>query len=240
VQFVWNGVNDEANLRQFLAANVQWAELDVCLNRTRQRVILRHDPLPEMLADEDEAYLFLEDILETVQDAGKSVDLDLRENGPVLDRVVEMLRLYPFAPTRLWFTGALETLQEDGFRILAREYPGAILQCPIDFLVPLIVSLPAQAQTILETLRLWGVNRLALHWYTADLATMLDTLDAWGWEVTIDGVPDLEAFVKTVLLLPRAITSDFNFPAWHYYGRGAGKHGAYHRYTIKQLKSTVG
>jgi hypothetical protein len=55
VQFVWNGVNDEANLRQFLAANVQRAELDVCLNRTRQRVILRHDPLPDMLADEDEA-----------------------------------------------------------------------------------------------------------------------------------------------------------------------------------------
>jgi len=49
IQFVWHGVNDEANLRQFATSNVQWAELDVRLDPTKEHVILRHDPTPRFL-----------------------------------------------------------------------------------------------------------------------------------------------------------------------------------------------
>jgi hypothetical protein len=45
-------------------------------------------------------------------------------------------------------------------------------------------------------------------------------------------VPDLEQFLRAVLLLPRSLTADFNFPEWHYFGRGSGQHGSYHRYRI--------
>jgi len=37
-----------------------------------------------------------------------------------------------------------------------------------------------------------------------------------------------------VLLLPRSITADFNFPEWHYFGRGAGQRGLYHRYQLER------
>jgi hypothetical protein len=47
--------------------------------------------------------------------------------------------------------------------------------------------------------------------------------DQFEFDVNIYDVPDLETFLKTVLLMPRSVTSDFNFPKWHYFGRGSGK-----------------
>ena len=46
------------------------------------------------------------------------------------------------------------------------------------------------------------------------------------------GVPDLESFLQAALMLPCSLTADFNFPAWHYYGRGAGEERAYHHYDL--------
>ena len=46
----------------------------------------------------------------------------------------------------------------------------------------------------------------------------LRSLEDFGCEVNLYAVPDLEAFLRP-LLLPRSITTDFNFPAWHYFGR---------------------
>jgi len=54
-------------------------------------------------------------------------------------------------------------------------------------------------------------------------------LEEGGWPVNIYGIPDLEAFLEASLLLPRSV-ADFNFPNWHYFGRGSGQHRAYHRY----------
>ena len=41
IQFVWRGVNDDANLRQFLASRVQWGECDVRMHPRRSEVVLR-------------------------------------------------------------------------------------------------------------------------------------------------------------------------------------------------------
>jgi hypothetical protein len=63
---------------------------------------------------------------------------------------------------------------------------------------------------------------------------LFDRLDDWGYEMNIYAVPDLEQFLRAVLLLPRSITADFNFPEWHYFGRGAGQRGLYHRYQLER------
>ncbi len=55
-------------------------------------------------------------------------------------------------------------------------------------------------------------------------------MDRWGFEVNIYNVPDLESFLQAVLQQPCSVTSDFNFPKWHYYGRGAGQHAERHEY----------
>jgi hypothetical protein len=57
-------------------------------------------------------------------------------------------------------------------------------------------------------------------------------MEQWGYEVNIYNVPDLEQFLQAVLLLPSSVTSDFNFPKWHHYGRGPGKHGTFHQHPV--------
>jgi hypothetical protein len=45
------------------------------------------------------------------------------------------------------------------------------------------------------------------------------------------GVEDLESFLEAALLVPSSVTADFNFPDWHYFGRGSGN-GGHHRYGL--------
>ena len=54
------------------------------------------------------------------------------------------------------------------------------------------------------------------------------------FEVNIYNVSDLESFLQAMILMPRSITSDFNFPKWHYYGRGSGKEGDHLEYQEKR------
>jgi hypothetical protein len=46
--------------------------------------------------------------------------------------------------------------------------------------------------------------------------------------VNISNVPDLEAFLQAALMLPKSITSFFNFPKWFYTG-SADEPVQYHR-----------
>jgi hypothetical protein len=97
-------------------------------------------------------------------------------------------------------------------------------------LAPLIVAAPEQAHKTMQMLNDWGINRFSISWEQAHLRDLFDQMDQWGYEVNIYGVSDLENFLQAVLLLPRSVTSDFNFPQWHYYGHGPGKGGAYLTY----------
>ena len=49
-------------------------------------------------------------------------------------------------------------------------------------------------------------------------------------------VPDLKSFLQAVLLMPRSITSDFNFPKWHYYGRGSGQDSEHYEYSVHKTR----
>ncbi len=76
----------------------------------------------------------------------------------------------------------------------------------------------------------WGINRFSISWERPNLRELFDQMDLWNYQVNIYGVPDLETFLQAVLLLPRSVTSDFNFPQWHYYGHGSGKGGVHLAY----------
>ena len=106
------------------------------------------------------------------------------------------------------------------------------ISVPVDFLGPLLLAAPTLAGEVLEALRSWGVNHWSLDWRTPGIRELMDRLEERGWGVNVYGVPDLEAFLEASLLLPRSVTADFNFPDWHYFGRGAGQHRAYHRYEL--------
>jgi hypothetical protein len=216
VEFAWHGVNDEPNLRQFLGSNVKWAECDVRLDPTGSELIVRHDNFAENPLAENEKWLMLDHLLEMLHERGRHVKLDLKAGGAVVDKVLGLVNDIGFSDERLWFNGNVERLQEHRIQQLATAHPGAIVQCPVDFLAPLICSAVQKASEILEMLAAWGVNRFSISWLTHDMREFLEQMDQWGYEVNIYNVPDLEAFLQAVLLTPRSVTSDFNFPKWYY------------------------
>jgi len=236
VQLVWHGANDAANMRQYLASDVHWVEVDVRLEPGNYNVILRHDPFSETPWVPDEEWLTLPEVLEKIKANRRAIKLDLKIGETLLDRVLELVAAAELADENLWFNANIETLTEQGFRLLADVHPKAILQCPIDFLVPLILATPDKAHETLQMLTDWGINRFSLSWDQEELRIIFEKMDLWGYGVNIWNVPDLESFLQAVYLMPRSVTSDFNFPQWHYYGRGAGKKGDHHDYKIQKNK----
>ena len=235
IQFVWHGVNDDVNLRQFLASEIHWGECDIRLDPVSGRLILRHDSFNVSPLQEDEEWLNLDTVLARLHKHEKRVKLDLKTGGNLIDQVLGLVERIGFAASDLWFNGTVEDLNEDGFRKLSQAHPGAILQCPVDFLVPLVCSAPQKAHEILDMFATWGINRFSVNWQIEDMRTLFDRMDRWGFEVNIYKVLDLEDFLAAVLMMPRSITSDFNFPKWHYYGRGSGEEGERYEYSMQKV-----
>ncbi|MEN6315759.1 MAG: hypothetical protein ABFD25_16105 [Clostridiaceae bacterium] len=220
VQFVWHAVNDHANLRQFLISNIQWAECDVRINPLDDTIILRHYSFAVAPLSPDEQFLTFQELLTSITCNNKNIKIDFKESGRLTEKVFELLAHHHLSDDRLWFSGRIEKLQENGFRKIAQTYPNSIIQCPIDFLAPLVLDSPAKAYEILKKLTSWGINRFSLKWKTPHLSLIVEIIEQWGFRLNIYNVPDLESFLKAVLLLPCSITSDFNFPKWHYTGHG--------------------
>ncbi len=228
VQFVWHGINEEDNLHEFMRSNVQWGEMDVRLHPKTDQLVLHHDEFgepPHRIRD----LLRLEDVLNRFKNAGKSVKIDLKEEA-ALDRVISAVESSGIEHSRLWFNGKIETLQPEGFRRLAAAFPSATVQCSINYLAPLMTTMPDRARALLEEFASWGINRFSVKWNTAYKREMLDLLDDWGFGMNIYNVPDLQSFLRAVLMQPRSVTSDFNFPKWRIYGRGLGEADRHHGY----------
>jgi hypothetical protein len=232
VQLVWHGINDEVNLRQFLASDIFWGELDVRREPLSDKLLLRHDSFEESPLQADEDFHLVKDYLDRINNQGRGAKLDLKEGGITIDRLLEEVKTIKIEATHLWFNGNVERLQEEGFRKISQRLPSAVLQCPVDFLAPLVLGAPEKAKEILDMFRDWGINRYSLNWMTPNKREIFDQMDHWGFEVNIYNVPDLEAFLQAALLLPRSITSDFNFPKWFYYGRGSGEKLARFKYEM--------
>lgn len=237
VDFVWHGVNEKANLRQFLGSDVTWGEVDVRTDPSSGILILHHDVLYSH--PETEQILELQYAIRAFNRFDKSIELDFKEGQPTIDQVLRILADEGIDGSRLWFTGTVDIVEEEGFRKLHQAYPSAVVQSTIDYLAERIVNDPDVARGILQEHQCWGVNRYSIKWGYPQLKLIIDRLSSWGFEIDVYGVPDLDVFLKTVLLAPRAITADFNFPQWHYFGRGAGKNGEYFNYSVQPKTSAA-
>ncbi len=235
VQLVWHGVNDISNLRQFLMSDIRWVECDVHIDPTGSDLILGHDTFAETPLKEDEEWLTLDKLLAQVKKQGKLVKLDLKAGGTLIDKILSLVDRYEFEDEQLWFNGNVERLQEHRIRQLAAAHPKAIVQCPVNFLAPLICSAPLKAKEILDLFTEWGINRFSINWHTHDMRQFFDEMDRWGFEVNIYNITDLESFLQAVLLMPHSVTSDFNFPKWHYYGRGPGEKEGHYEYSMEKI-----
>lgn len=224
VQLVWHGVNDPANLLEFISSGVFWAEIDVRDDPSGE-LILRHDSFETTPALPNEEWLIYEDALEELANSGAGIKLDIKGGIDVLDRVLKSVAWWQLPDDRLWFNGNIESIGEEGFRRIRAAHPTAIVQCPIGWLNPLLKAAPDEARRLLGLLAGWGMTRLSVDWEDANARSLLEQLSGWGYEINFYGVPDLEGFLEAVVLLPRSVTSDFNFPQWDYYGLGSGRSG---------------
>ena len=221
VEFVWHGVNDTVNLRRFLAAAVRWAEIDVRRDPFG-RLVLRHDGFAETPWRRDEPALPAETALEWLAASGRSVKLDLKEDGPTLMESLRLVEMAGLGDDRLWFNAELLALGPHGFRTVRQRHPGSTISCPVDFLVPLLATSAEATDEVLSRMREWGVTRLSLRWSPL-VRAVVDGIEDRGWEINLYGVPDLESFLDASLLLPTSVTADFNFPEWGYFGHGSGE-----------------
>lgn len=215
IQFVWQGVNTSANIERFLASDIRWAELNVQADPFTDQVVLRHDDIIKYPQRPGENLLSLDTSLKILRANQRSAKLDLKSGESLIDEILRITQNHSFNESELWFNGNIERLGEEGFRKLSDARPSSIIQCPIDFLGPLIVGTPKKAKEILEMLREWGINRFSISWRTPSKGEIIAKLDAWGYEINIYNIPDLESFLQAVLLLPHSITSDFEFPKWY-------------------------
>ncbi|MCL1588078.1 MAG: hypothetical protein M3092_06635 [Actinomycetia bacterium] len=231
VQLVWHGVNDPANLQQFIASGVYWAEIDVRYDPSGE-LILRHDSFETTPVLPDEEWLVYANAVTELATCDVGIKFDIKGGPKVLDQVLASVANLDLPDDRLWFNANIEGIGEEGFRKINATHPSAILQCPIGWLTPLIEASPHEARRVLELLVSWGMNRFSVDWMTPSARETLETLAGWGYDVNFYGVPDLEGFLEAVVLLPCSVTSDFNFPQWNFYGRGSGENGR--RITYKQ------
>jgi hypothetical protein len=216
VQLVWEGVDDRASLDRFLASTIRWG-----------RCTLRSDPLGRLLVRGPsfverpwrrmEDGLAFDACLELLVGAQKNIELEL-ESGALLDAVLPSLA--GLDPERLCFSGSIEHLGEQGFARIARSFPGAAVQCPVDFLCPMLLAAPAQAQVVLDMLRRWGMTRFSVSWQQPAVRQVLELLGSLGLEVNVREVPDLAGFLQAALLLPRSLGARFDFPQWRVSARG--------------------
>jgi hypothetical protein len=234
VELVWHGINDEANLRQFLASDIPWGECDIHYDPQTDDLVLHHDENATPYDDEGDGYLRLDDLLGELAAAGKKVKLDLKAGPELIEPSLALVKRHGFTDDRLWLNGYVQQLGEEGFRRLAQAHPGAIVQAPVGFLEPLVVSAPEKTHEIIDMFCTWGMNRFSLDWRSRARAEFFDRMEQWGVNVNIYGVHDLRSFLQAVLLLPRSVTADFNFPQWHYYGRGSGEGGVYYEYQLRR------
>ena len=209
-QFVWHGVDDRDGLRRFVESDVQWCEMAVRTDPATRALILNREETDERHPAD---LLVLDEALNVALGAGKSVKFDLKEDGRTLDALVRVISARRTEFGDLWFNASVHTLGEEGFRRLRREYPDAVIQCPVDFMTPLIVAMPDEAERLLATIAGWGVNRMSISWKTPLRRQILDALEGWGYEINIYNVPDLESFLKAALLLPTSLTMDFSKPS---------------------------
>jgi hypothetical protein len=228
VEFVWHGANDEENLRRFLASGIRWAEIDLRRDPVG-RLVLRHDASDERPWDRSESMLYAERCVKTLAASGRSIKLDVKEDGATLAAALDLIGGLGLPDDRVWFNAEIQEVGRSGFKTLSARFPRATMSCPTGFLVLLLAAAPEEADHVLHRLRAWGVTRLSVGWGRA-MRWTLDELECRGWETNVYGVPDLHSFLEAAVLLPTSVIADFNFPEWRYYGRGSGQGGFVHSF----------
>ncbi len=213
IQFVWQSVNNEASLNKFLGSNVSWADLsDLIQPVIQQRQILLDKAGRDVRSTNLES--MFEQYINLMKHKQRGIRLCFANDFEEIEFIIDMLVHAGVDDKQLWFSASLDQLTENGFRFLSDSFPNAVIECPIDFLGQVITTTPTTAEHLLDMYSDWGINRFAMSWRTSNIKSLSAIIEGWGFELTINDIRNLETFLQAALLTPKAIVSNFNFPAW--------------------------
>ena len=149
VQFVWRGVKDKASITEFIDSGIRWCEVDVRTDPVTDQLALASEPIDDTLPVN---LTSLDDALDAIMESERSIKLDILENGRTLDLLISEIKARDIRQDRLWFSANIDELGEQGFKRIRRMFPDSVVQCPVDFMAPLILAMPERAKEILSSL----------------------------------------------------------------------------------------
>lgn len=206
IQFVWNNINNDSTLMRFIDSNVKWADITGTTYNLLNKPIAR-------IREEKETQSFYKYAAAFVENS-KSMRITIQPQVEQAELLIDILADAGIDSSRLWLNGKIDALRKETFVLLSDIFPKAVIECPVDFLIPIILTTEDKAEHILDTYANWGINRFSLSWKSPNVKKALTILDKLGFDVTIYDVVNLDEFLHAVLYLPTAIVSDFNFPMW--------------------------
>ncbi|MFW9995108.1 MAG: hypothetical protein ACFFD4_23930 [Candidatus Odinarchaeota archaeon] len=214
VQFIWHGLYTQQDLDKFLSSNIQWAEVDLRYDPVTERIMIRDTDILSASRIPQGEHLELKSLVKKLLSADRSVKFHIIDSETI-EPLLMFLRGKNITDTRMWFHGNAERIEEEGYKKLRSEYPGSTVSAPIDWLEVLLLRMPEKAHEILELIASWGINRFSIHAMTPKKELFMNKMDEWGYEINIFNVEGLVDFLQSLILLPRSITSTFNFPEWN-------------------------
>src|SRR5262245_35105637 len=87
LHLIWHGVNDHLNLELFLKSDIYWVEGDL-RGHEDGLLVLRHDPWDSHPLRPDERLLDFQHWLKAAHGSGKGIQIDLKEGGSTMDRMI--------------------------------------------------------------------------------------------------------------------------------------------------------
>lgn len=217
IAFVWNGMNNKKNLRKYLESNVNWAELDVRRLPTNGQIVLYHDSIESSI---NMSLTSFETMLKELLDHHRKIKLVFKEDEQLLFDTIRILQNYKIADSHLWFHLLLDRFSKESIQRIHTIFPNAIVSVVIDYIIPVMQILPERSVDVLNTLKAWGINRFSISWMSTNKAVFVEKMQQLGMQYSFRDVSSLDSFLHAVLLQPIAITSNFYFPKWQYYGLG--------------------
>lgn len=211
IQLVRSGVNSRSDLQGFLSSDMKWAEMDIWLNPANDSLILRDCSFEKKPPLVNEAFSSLEDCLAPLFKYGRGAKINIREGGTVLDILKKEIDCYNVDYSKLWFSSGIEYITGHNFIDLAQSYPGATLECDVNFLIPVFRESVDKVSGILTLLSSWGINRFSLSRDgTDEKKDFINYLEEKGLNVHLSNVGDTESLIKVILLHPCSVSCDFN------------------------------
>src|SRR5215207_1967522 len=201
IELVWHRLNREHDLRRFLRSDVHWAECDARVEPSGD-IVLSHTPgsrgdrpLAEWIVD--------------IASAGRGAKIDLKESGPVLEGVLDIVGSASIPDEDLWFNCAVEIIGgRPGFEAISSAHPLARVSVPVDTLASWLLVCPDRGLDLLDELRTWGVDRLSVGVQTLAFQEVVQLLKHSGWATNVWDVSRESQLSDAIGARPQSITAD--------------------------------